>query len=349
MIEPIDIGGRKIGPGQPCFIIAEAGVNHNGSLPAALDLVDVAAAAGADAVKFQLYRAAEQVSQDAPTAGYQTNGTGAENMLAMAQSYDLPWEHHRQIAAHCRTKRIMYMSSCFDTAAVDLLISLGGACIKIGSGEITNYPLLAYCTATGKPILLSTGMSTFADVEGAVEVIRANGHSPLALFQCTSSYPADPSAANLRAMQTMSERFDVPVGYSDHTLGKNVSIAAVALGATMIEKHFTLSKALPGPDHKMSLEPEELRQFVAGIREAETALGQSEKKPDQSELEMLKVARRGLVSAHAIRVGDLLSDADVTLKRPATGIDPRLWPSIRGRKVAVDIPADVPITWDMLE
>lgn len=344
----IKIGERLIGEGEPVLVIAEAGVNHNGDLSRALELVEAAREAGADAVKFQLYRPEEQVSRTAPTADYQREHTGSSSMLEMALSYELPWEAHHAIAARCRRVGIAYMSSCFDRLAVDFLVQLDGECIKVGSGELTNYPLLAHMSATGKPILLSTGMSTMADVAGAVEHIRASGPSPLALFQCVSDYPTDPATVNLRAMETMRRAFDVPVGFSDHTLGQTAAIAAVALGAQMVEKHFTLDKSLPGPDHAMSLGPEELRDYVSAIRTAESALGDGIKRPVQTELKTMMVGRRSLVSARGIAAGEALDESNVTLKRPATGIDPRLWEAVRGRRAAADIPFDVPITWDML-
>jgi N,N'-diacetyllegionaminate synthase len=344
----IKIGERMIGDGESVLIIAEAGVNHNGQLERALELVSVAREAGADAVKFQLYRPEEQVSRGARTAGYQRARTGAENMLEMALSYELPWEAHRAIAARCRETGIAYMSSCFDREAVDFLVQLGGEGIKVGSGEMTNYPLLAHMSQTGLPILLSTGMSTLSDVAGAVEHIHASGPSTLALFQCVSNYPADPATSNLRAMLTMRSAFNVPVGFSDHTPGAAVAVAAVALGACMVEKHFTLDKTLPGPDHAMSLDPSELRDYVKAIRIAESALGDGIKRPVASESETLIAARRSLVSARGIPAGESLDESNVTLKRPATGIDPRLWQTVRGRKAATDIPPDVPITWEML-
>jgi N,N'-diacetyllegionaminate synthase len=345
----IRIGERTIGDGERVFIIAEAGVNHNGSLEKALELVDVAHAAGADAVKFQLYRAAEQVSQAAETADYQREKTGAHAMLEMARSYDLPWSAHHAIAAHCRDVGIKYMASCFDRQAVDFLVELGGECIKVGSGEITNYPLLNYMSEHGaKPILLSTGMCTLGDVAGAVEEIRTHGNAPLALFQCTSNYPAPPATANLRVMKTLAETFNVPVGFSDHTIGHTIAAAAVALGACLVEKHFTIDKTLPGPDHAMSLDPHELRDYVAAIRAVESALGDGIKQPSADELKTLKVARRSLVSARAIAAGERLDESNVTLKRPATGIDPRLWDTVRGRQASTDIPGDVPLTWEML-
>jgi len=347
-MQKINFGTRMIGDGEPVFIIAEAGVNHNGELTKALELVDIARDAGADAVKFQLYRADEQVSRAAPTAQYQRDHTRETQMLEMARSYDLPWEAHRDIKRHCDSVGITYLSSCFDTKAVDFFLELRGAGIKVGSGEITNYPLLAYMSATGKPILLSTGMSTLDDVAGAVAHIRASGPSELALFQCTSNYPTDPGDANLRALQTLKHEFDMPVGYSDHTRSNTAAIAAVALGASIIEKHFTLDRALPGPDHHMSLSPDELRAYVADIRTTERALGNGIKEPCEQELATMLVARRSLVSTKLIPAGDTLTDENVTLKRPATGIDPRLWPTVRGRKVKAEIQPDIPITWDDL-
>ncbi len=208
---PVNIGSQFIGPDQPCIVIAEAGINHNGSLQRALELVEVAKTAKVDAVKFQLYRIEEQISQYAPTAKYQNANTRSDNMFEMAKSYDLPWEAHHKIAAKCAEAGILYMASCFDSQAIDFLLSLGGQCIKIASGEITNYPLLAYASNTGKSILLSTGMSSIEDIRGAVKHIQANGNSPLALFHCVSSYPANPEEINLHVMRTLSEEFDVPV------------------------------------------------------------------------------------------------------------------------------------------
>lgn len=314
----------------------------------ALELVDAAHKAGADAVKFQLFRVDEQVSQAASTAEYQLAATKNKSMIEMAKSYDLPWEAHREIARHCHDIGIVYMSSCFDRQAVDFFLEIGGECIKVGSGEITNYPLLAYMSTTGKPILLSTGMSSLQDVAGAVEWIWESGHSHLALFQCTSNYPADPATINLRAMKTLEQAFQVPVGYSDHTIGVAIPLAAVALGANLLEKHFTLDHNLPGPDHGMSMEPDELKDLVQKVRSVESALGDGVKKPQQTEISTLKVARRSLVTTRKMNIGDILNENNVTLKRPGTGIDPRLWEYVKGRQTKVEISPDIPITWDML-
>lgn len=347
-MKAFQVGGKTVGPGHPCFVIAEAGVNHNGDLAMARRLVEAAAEAGADAVKFQLYDAAEQVSRAARTAGYQRDRTGEDDMLSMAAGYDLPWEAHFELAEHCRAVGIHYMSSVFDRRAADFLLRLGGDAFKIGSGELTNEPLLRYLAGLGKPILLSTGMSTLEDVAGAVERLRAHGDPPLLLFQCVSCYPAPPETANLRAMAVMAQAFGVPVGFSDHTPGSTVAVAAVALGASMVEKHFTLDRTLPGPDHAMSLSPAELREYVAAVRDAEAALGDGIKRPHPEEIPVREVARRGLVSGRDLRAGEVLGDDNVAFKRPALGIDPRFWETVRGRRLRVDVPADTPVTWEML-
>lgn len=340
--------GKSIGPEHPCFIIAEAGVNHNGSLDLALQLVDAASSAGADAVKFQLYNIHEQVSLVAPTAEYQQAGTGMQSMLQMAESYELPWSCHEDIVARCRERGIAYMASCFDRNAVDFFIGLGGDCIKVGSGELTNYPLLEYMSSTGKPILLSTGMCSLADVADAVQCIQNAGKSPLVLFQCVSNYPAAPSSINLKVLKVYSEAFDVPVGYSDHTEGNAIAAASVAMGACMIEKHFTLDKSQPGPDHAMSLNPEELTAFVASIRDVQAAIGDGIKRIVPSEEAVRSVARRSLVAARDLVPGETLDDSNVTLKRPACGIDPRAWQYVRGRQVSKIIAQNTPITWESL-
>jgi len=350
MDKEIKIGEKRIGVDNPCFVIAEAGVNHNGDLKKALELVSIANKAGADAVKFQLFNVDEQVSKYAENAPYQRKGSGKKAMAKMAMSYDFPWEKHKHITEHCNKIGIMYMSSCFDPLAVDFLISkLGGSCIKVGSGELTNYPLLRCMSRTGKPILLSTGMSTLDDVRGAVAQIQSNGTSPLVLMHCVSNYPAPKEEINLRAMKTLETEFNLPVGYSDHTEGNYAAIIAVALGAKVIEKHFTIDKSLPGPDHAMSLDPKELEDFVKAIRETEKILGDGIKRPTEAEKEMQIYARRSVVSSKPIQTGEKLDDNNITLKRPATGIDPRSMDKIIGKTAIVDIPADKPITFDMLQ
>ena len=348
MVESIAVGESRVGPGQPVFVIAEAGVNHNGNADLAMALVDAASEAGADAVKFQLFRVEEQISGIAPTAGYQRDSTGAKTMVEMARSYELPWKAHYQIATHCRDRGILYMASCFDPLAVDFYAEMGGEAIKVGSGEITNYPLLAHMAATGIPVLLSTGMSNLLEVAAAVELI-SEGNSPLALFHCTSSYPTATDAVNLRVMKTLGQAFHVPVGYSDHTESSAVAAAAVALGACMIEKHFTTDRMLTGPDHAMSLDPGELKAYIAGIREVEKALGSGLKELQPGEAEVQQVARRSLVSARTVRAGEVLGPDNTCLKRPATGIGPQWQEAVYGRIAREDIPVDVPIRWDHLQ
>ncbi len=292
-----------------CFIIAEAGVNHNGELEKAIELIDIAYSAGADAVKFQLFNVEEQVSKSAENAPYQRKGSGKQSMSDMAKSYDLPWEKHKILFDHCNNLGIVYMSSCFDSRAVDFLIhDLGGECIKISSGELTNYPLLRYVAQTGKTIILSTGMSTIDDVRDAVNIIKENGESNLVLLHCVSNYPASEVDVNLKAINTLKEEFNTTVGYSDHTKGNNAAIIALALGAKVIEKHFTINKSLPGPDHSMSLNPKELEDFVKTIRSTEIMLGDGVKKPTKSEEKMKIYARRSVVSLKNIIAGEELSN-----------------------------------------
>lgn len=306
------------------FIIAEAGVNHNGSLELAKQLIDVAAAAGADAVKFQTFVAEEVVSINAPKAEYQKETTGAaESQFDMIKKLELSNEDHQELMDYAEIKDIIFLSTPFDEKSVDLLVELGVPLIKVSSGEITNHPFLKYIAKKGLPIILSTGMSTLEEVAEAVSVIRETGCENLTLLHCTSNYPARVEDSNLRAMKTMADAFNVPVGYSDHTLGIVVPIAAAALGANVIEKHFTIDKNLPGPDHKASLEPCELKYMVRDIRIIEKALGSSVKAPVESELEVRDVARRSIVAKIDIPKNTLIRGDMLTFKRPGIGIAPK--------------------------
>lgn len=345
----IDIAGRKVGPGHPCFIIAEAGVNHNGSLEMARQLVKVAAQTGADAVKFQTFKAERLVTPDAPKADYQlqmTNATGSQ--YDMLRRLELSPEVHYELMTYCREKGILFMSTPFDEKSADLLNDLGVPAFKIGSGEVTNWPFLAHVARKGKPIVLSTGMSYLSEVDEAVRVIRDVGCDRLVLLHCVSSYPADPANVNLRAMQTMAMAFGVPVGYSDHTPGVEVALAAVALGACVIEKHFTLDRNLPGPDHRASLEPDELAALVQGVRTVEAALGHGRKEPAASEANTAAVARRSLVAARDIPAGTMLTEEMIAIKRPGVGLPPALRGYLVGRTVRVDIQVGSLITFRML-
>ncbi len=337
----ISIGERQIGPNQPVFFIAEAGVNHNGDLGNAKGLIDVAAEAGADAVKFQTFRAQELVSFSAPKAKYQQNSTGTdESQFEMLKRLELSTENHRELEKYARFRKIIFLSSPFDTQSVDLLEDIGVPAFKVPSGEITNWPLLEYIAAKHKPIILSTGMAYLNEVEEAIGVIRKAGCSQLAVLHCTSSYPASAASSNLRAMQTMSRVFDVPIGLSDHTLGIEISLAAVALGARIIEKHFTLDRSLPGPDHKASLPPNELRSLIHAIREIESGMGDGVKSPRPSEEETRAVSRRSIIIRNTILEGTVIEKEMLVFKRPGVGIPPSKLSEVVGRKAIRTIPAD---------
>ena len=346
----IEISGRKIGPGHPCFIIAEAGVNHNGSLDLALKLVDAAAAAGADAVKFQTFTADRLVTKNAPKAGYQIRSTGyAGTQYEMLKLLELTEEDHRSLVAHCKRRGILFLSTPFDEESCDFLESLELPAFKLPSGELTNLPFLAHVAVKGKPIILSTGMATLKEVDAAVETITRSGNNRLVLLQCVSEYPADPAEANLRAMASMRSSFGVPVGYSDHTPGMAAAITAAALGACVVEKHFTLDREMPGPDHLTSLEPEELAKMVRGIRVAESALGDGEKRPGAGEGATARATRKSLVAACDIPAGTVLGAEHIAVKRPGTGISPGMRVSLLGRKMRVEVPSGTLFGWEMLD
>lgn len=346
----IDIVGRKVGAGQRCFIIAEAGVNHNGSLETACQLVDVAAYAHADAIKFQTFKADHLVTSDAPKAPYQQQTTNtAESQYEMLRRLELSVEAHRHLATYCQEKGLIFMSTPFDEESADFLDSLDIAVFKIPSGEITNLPFLAHVAVKGKPLIVSTGMAYLGEVETAIRVIKETGNLNLVALHCVSNYPAAPTDANLRAMQTMAVAFGIPVGYSDHTLGIEVAIAAVALGACVIEKHFTLDRNLPGPDHRASLEPDELAVLVHSIRTVELALGHGRKEPAASEANTAAVARKSLVAAKDIPVGTLLTAELIAIKRPGTGLPPTMRSYLIGRTVKQAVPTGTLLTLEMLQ
>jgi len=346
----VPISGRAVGPGHPCFIIAEAGVNHNGEVELATRLIDVAATSGADAVKFQTFRADRLVSPSASKAAYQLRATDAgESQYDMLKRLELSEEAHRQLQAHCHARGVLFLSTPFDEGSADFLETLGMPAFKIASSELTNGLLLEHVARKAKPILLSTGMSDAQEVAEAIRIIRQAGSAPVALLHCVSNYPADPADANLRAMRTMTELFQVPVGYSDHTPGIEVALGAVALGACIVEKHFTLDRTLPGPDHQASLEPGELAALVRGIRIVEAALGTGRKEPAPSERDVARVARRSLVALEDIPAGASLTEALVGIRRPGTGLPPSDWSRVIGRRAAVAIPAGTPLQWEALE
>lgn len=350
MVRSIRVAGRDVGPGSPCFIVAEAGVNHNGDLDLARRLVDAAVEAGADAVKFQAFNADKLAAPDAPKADYQILTTGGrESQLDMLRRLELSHDAQRDVMTYCRRRGILFMSTPFDEESADFLESLDVPVFKIPSGEITNLPFLVHVARKGKPLILSTGMSSLGEVETAVRCIEEVGNRSLVLLHCVSNYPADPADANLRAMETMARAFQVLVGYSDHTQGIEVALAAVALGANVIEKHITLDRALPGPDHQSSTEPDELATLVRGIRKVESALGHGRKVPTLSETATTAVARKSLVAARAIPAGTTFTEDLIAIKRPGTGLPPAMRALLVGRRASRAIPAGTLFTLDMLQ
>lgn len=329
------------------YVIAEAGVNHNGSVDRALEMIDRAADAGADAVKFQTFRSAEVISVHAPKAEYQKATTGSEeSQLDMVRALELDAAAHRKLVTHCVARKIQFLSTPFDVPSVALLVELGVPLLKVPSGEITNPILLRAIAATQLPLIVSTGMSTLPEIAKALHVIATEwGNEALlrervTLLHCTTEYPAPLDQINLRAMATMAAEFGLPVGYSDHTQGITVATAAVALGATVIEKHFTLDRRLPGPDHLASLEPDELAAMVRAIRDVTMALGHADKGPTTAELKNLAIARKSLVAAQAIRRGDPFTSANLTAKRPGSGVSAMRYDEYLGRVADRDYAAD---------
>lgn len=332
------------------FIIAEAGVNHNGDLETAKRLVDAAVVAGADAVKFQTFVPEEVVTGSAEKAPYQKANMsgGQETQLDMIRRLALSKEDFRTLKAYCDRAGIMFLSTPFDYYSVDLLDELGVPLFKIPSGELVNDRFLRYVAARGKPLIISTGMATLGEVEEALGVVQDAGAREITLLHCTSAYPASYEEVNLRAIITLQHAFGLPVGYSDHTPGTEVAVAAVALGARVIEKHFTLSRSMEGPDHKASLEPDELAAMVRAIRNVERALGDGRKRPSPGEQDVMRAARRSLVAACDIAKGEMITEEKLAIKRPGTGIPPKMWCLVVGRRARVDIPADTVLTWDMI-
>lgn len=318
---------------EKVLIIAEAGVNHNGDLELAKRLVDVAKESGADIVKFQTAKAEALVSAKASMAEYQKKNIGKEKtQLEMLQELLLPYNDFLILADYCKQKEIAFLSTPFDLDSIEFLNQFNMPFWKIPSGEITNYPYLCAIGKTGKKVVLSTGMSTLEEISDAINVLKENGSKEIVLLHCNTEYPTPMEDVNLKAMNTMKEYFDLPVGYSDHTKGIEVPIAAVARGAAIIEKHFTLDCKMKGPDHKASLEPNELKQMVSAIRNVELAMGNGIKTPSNSELKNRNVARKSIVALKSIKKGEVFSKGNITTKRPGNGISPMEWNSIIGKK-----------------
>ena len=336
----IKIGKKNIGKGKPCFIIAEAGVNHNGSLKLAKKLVDVAKEASADAVKFQTFKAEKIVTKNAEMVNYQKRNIGKkESQLEMLKKLELGNEDFIELKKYCDKKNIIFLSTPHTEDAVDFLESLVPV-YKIGSGDLTNLPFLEKIAGKKKPIILSTGMATLSEVKEAVGTIKKAGNNKIILLHCTTNYPCPLEEVNLKAMLTLKKELNLPVGYSDHTLGITVPIMAATLGAVILEKHFTINKNLPGPDHKASLEPDELREMVIAIRNTEKALGGGVKKPTKSEEKIKKVVRKSIIAKIDIPKGAKITDEILIIKRPGNGIQPKYLHKVIGKIARGDIKKD---------
>ena len=340
------------------FFIAEAGVNHNGDPDMAMKLVEVAAWAGADAVKFQTFKTEKSLGRQTEKADYQKTQTGGGSQYDMVKPLEMSHELHRRLFARCGELGIEFMSTAFDDESADFLVELGIRRIKSPSGEITNFPFLRQLAGFDLPMILSTGMATMDEIFEALAVLeetrRARGFpTPLkemvTILHCTSNYPAAIADANLRAMTAIAQATGHPVGYSDHTLGALVSTAAVAMGAQVIEKHFTLDSSLPGPDHRASAEPKQLKQLIGQIREVERALGSGEKAPTGSEMNVRMIARRSVAAARDLSGGRELTREDLAIMRPGTGIPPRQLDEVVGRRLKDDLVTGSPISWTNLE
>lgn len=344
MIENIAFGDKK-----QCFIIAEAGVNHNGDINIARKLVDAAMEAGADAVKFQSFKAENLVTKKAPKADYQKETTGNGNQYEMLKKLELSYGDHVLLKKYCEDKGIMFISTPFDFESVDLLEKLNIPLYKISSGDLTNVPLLKYIAKLNKSMIVSTGMANLGEVEVAVEAIKNAGNNKVTLLHCTSNYPTEYEDVNLNAMITLKNAFNLPIGYSDHTVGVEVPIAAVAMGAKVIEKHFTLDKEMDGPDHKASLNPEELRRMVLSIRNIEKAFGDGIKKCNKSEENTKEVVRKSIVAKSNIRKGEVISHENISFKRPGNGISPIFMDEIIGKVAIEDIDVETLITFSNIK
>jgi sialic acid synthase SpsE len=345
------IGDRPIGPGYPCYVIAEAGSNHNRDLPTALRLIEVAADAGADAVKFQTYTADGLYSRKTPDMSYlkESGLVGdSESVWELIKRVEIPWEWHGELASHAADAGITFLSTPFEEAAVDLLEGIGVPAYKIASYEVNHLPLIAYAARTGKPLLISTGMASLGDIERALDTAAAAGAQDLLLMHCAVNYPPRFDDLNLRAIITLRDAFQIPIGWSDHTPGHTADVVAVALGACAVEKHYTLSREQTGPDHPFALEPEELKHMVQAIRETEASLGSSVKRVTEAESEMFRLGRRSLVAARDIAAGDGIGRDDLAVKRPGFGIPVHEIEQVIGRHAAHDLAHDDVLQWDDL-
>jgi N-acetylneuraminate synthase len=345
------LGTRAIGDGQPVFIIAEAGVNHNGSVDLGRRLIDAAAEAGADAVKFQTFKAENLNTRKAPKSSYHVRTTGGDaeqTWFQLLKTQEITWEMHVALMAHCRERGILFLSTPYDEQSADLLEDLGVEAFKLASTDTTNLPLIDHVGSKGSPVILSTALCDMEEVRAAVQALRSSGCAEYAVLQCTGNYPSEVADSNLRVMETFRREFGCVVGYSDHTMGFVNSIAATALGAEIFEKHFTLDRTLPGPDHPMSLEPGELEEMVQCIRDAEAALGDGVKTPLLSERENRAKLRKSLVARCEIQEGAVVTREMIAAKRPGTGLSPGRMAELIGRTAIRTIGEDEQIAEDML-
>lgn len=342
----IKIDNKFIGQDQPVFIIAEAGVNHNHQLDLALKLADAAADAGANAVKFQTFRAEQVVTEAGVMADYQKKNIGkTESQLDMLRKFEFSEDWYPKVIAHCKKRGIIFLSTPQGSfASIDLLQKLGVPAFKFGSGDLTTLPILEYAAKLNKPMILSTGMASMTEVKEAVKTIKKTGNSKIIVLHCITNYPCPPEQVNLRAMQTMMKELDVLVGYSDHTLGSQVPVIAVTLGACVIEKHLTLNNNMPGPDHKASANPEVFKKMVDEVRLVETIMGSPVKKPLPGEIKLQSVVRRSIVATKDIKRGEKFSRDNIDLKRPGTGLNSRYFSKIIGKKAAANIKKDSLLT-----
>lgn len=346
----LKIADRSIGQGYPCFIIAEAGVNHNGDIDMAMRMIDAAVKAGADAIKFQTFKADSLVTPDARMAEYQKANMGSERtQYQMLKELELADDTWPRLKAYCDERNIIFLSTPFDEKSAQMLEEMDVPTYKIGSGEITNIPLLRCIAAYGKPIILSTGMATLGEIEQAISAIKEEGNNKIALLHCVTSYPAPYESVNLKTMNTLKTAFGLDVGYSDHTLGIEMTVAAAVLGASIIEKHFTLDRNMVGPDHKASLEPYELEYMVQCIRHVESGLGDGIKTVGEEEQKIKTVARRSITAKVDIKAGTVIDKSYLAVKRPAVGLPPTFIDYIAGRRARRDIPKDTVITMDMID
>ncbi len=349
MFNYIKIENKKIGKNQPVFIIAEAGVNHNGRLSLAKRMVDGAEKSGADAIKFQIFKAEELATPQAPKARYQKKNASSESQLEMLKKLELSESDFRILFNYCRMKKIIFLATPFDFSSADFLDRLGVAAFKISSGDLNNIPFLTRIAKYRKPVILSTGMSSLAEVKDAVKVIYSAGNKQLILLHCTSNYPTMPADVNLRAMNTLRKEFNIEVGYSDHTAGREISIAAVTLGARLIERHFTLDKNMTGPDHRASLDVSELKRMVIEIRNVEAALGDGKKKIRRCEIEVKNAVRKSLVARVDIPAKKTIKPWMLTVKRPGTGIEPKYFDCFIGKRLKEKISRNQTLKWSEVD